>query len=178
MKNINPHANPFIFSAKEVRTATDENGTVWFCAKDVFEALDIEWKGSGYSLRSYPDEWKGALLLRTPGGTQEAVFIQEPAVYRVIFRSQKPEAVAFCNWVCSEVLPALRKQGHFGLVKDADQIKYTNLLMNLLDRLTKTKDAFVYAMLERRLRNLCNAMGEPMPDIGLLGQDKNQLPLI
>ena len=177
MKNINPHANPFIFSANEVRTATDEHGEVWFCAKDVCSALDIQWSGRGNTLRSMPEQWVMVSHHETIKGERETIFVNEAALYKMIFRSSKPQAEEFANWVCSEVLPALRKQGYFGLVKDADQIKYTNLLMNLLDRLTKTKDAFAFAMLQRRLRNLCNAMGEPMPDIELLGKDRHQLSL-
>jgi prophage antirepressor-like protein len=177
MKHINPHANPFIFSANEVRTATDEHGEVWFCASDVFKALDIAWKGS-YSLRNYPQEWICPLYLRGQSGSGEVVFISEPAVYRVLFRSNKPEAIEFANWVCREVLPALRKQGYFGLSKDIDQVKATNAMVSLLRTLSTTTDAFMFKLLTARLRNLCNAMGEPMPDIGLLGQDKNQLPLI
>lgn len=178
MKNINPHANPFLFSEKEVRTATDEHGEVWFCAKDVFEALEINGNGSRSSLKNYPENWKGVLYLGTPGGVQEALFISEPALYRVIFRSNKPEAIEFANWVCEEVLPALRKQGYFGLTKDIDQVKATNAMVSLLRTLSGTTDAFTFELLKRRLRNLCNAMGEPMPNINLLGKDRNQLDLL
>ncbi|OIO03169.1 MAG: hypothetical protein AUJ49_05040 [Desulfovibrionaceae bacterium CG1_02_65_16] len=39
--------------------------------------------------------------------------IAEPAVYKLAFRSNKPEADAFTNWVASEVLPAIRKTGQY-----------------------------------------------------------------
>jgi prophage antirepressor-like protein len=39
--------------------------------------------------------------------------ISEPGLYRAIFGSQKPTAEAFKTWVCSEVLPALRKHGAY-----------------------------------------------------------------
>jgi prophage antirepressor-like protein len=178
MKNINQHANPFIFSNNEVRTATDDKGEVWFCAKDVFEALGVIWKGAKGSLTNCPEKWQGVCYLQTPGGTQEAIFITEAAVYQTAFRSNKPEAVEFANWVCEEVLPALRKQGYFGLTKEIDQVKGTNAMVGLLRTLSNTKDAFSYQLLTRRLRNLCNAMGEPMPDIELLGKDRHQLDLI
>ncbi|WP_051219418.1 BRO-N domain-containing protein [Oceanobacter kriegii] len=177
MQDINPHANPFLFSEHEVRTATDEHGAIWFCAKDVFDALEITWKGSD-SLGGCPENWFMVRYLRTIKGEREMVFISEPAVYRVVFRSEKPNAVEFASWVCEEVLPTLRKQGYFGLTKDIDQIKSTNLLIRLLEQLQSTKDAFVFKLLERRLRNLCNAMGEPMPSIELLGKDRSQIPLL
>jgi hypothetical protein len=34
-------------------------------------------------------------------------------VYKLAFRSNKPEADAFTNWVASEVLPAIRKTGGY-----------------------------------------------------------------
>lgn len=45
--------------------------------------------------------------------TRDLVFISEPAVYKLAFRSNKPEADVFTNWVASEVLPAIRKGGEY-----------------------------------------------------------------
>jgi prophage antirepressor-like protein len=47
--------------------------------------------------------------------TQKMIFVDEPNLYRVIFKSDKPEAVAFQNWVFKEVLPQIRKQGYYSL---------------------------------------------------------------
>lgn len=44
---------------------------------------------------------------------QEVNFISEPNLYRVIFRSNKKEAVKFQNWVFDEVLPSIRKTGSY-----------------------------------------------------------------
>lgn len=35
--------NPYLFSENEVRTALDDAGEPWFCAKDVCSVLDIQW---------------------------------------------------------------------------------------------------------------------------------------
>jgi hypothetical protein len=43
----------------------------------------------------------------------ETRLISEPAVYKLAFRSNKPEADAFTNWVASEVLPTIRKTGRY-----------------------------------------------------------------
>ena len=40
-------------------------------------------------------------------------FINEPNLYKCIFKSRKKEAEQFQDWVCSEVLPAIRKQGGY-----------------------------------------------------------------
>lgn len=167
--------NPFLFSNHEVRTALDERGDVWFCAKDVFEALDIAWK-SAYSLKNYPEHWICPLYLRGQSGTGEALFISEPAVYRVIFRSSKPEAEKFANWVCEEVLPTLRRQGFYGTLTANQQIALRNQKIKLIERLA-TMDAFIYQSVLTSLRTVCNQLGEPMPDPALLGKDRLQLPL-
>lgn len=52
-------------------------------------------------------------LTLTDGGNQDLVFISEPNLYRVIFRSNKPEAKTFQDWVFNDVLPAIRKTGQY-----------------------------------------------------------------
>lgn len=50
----------------------------------------------------------------TKSGNQNITFINEPNLYRLIFRSNKPQAQAFADWVYSEVLPSIRKTGGYG----------------------------------------------------------------
>ena len=40
---------------------------------------------------------------------RKAIFINEPGLYSLIMRSKMAEAKAFKRWVCSEVLPSIRK---------------------------------------------------------------------
>ena len=47
-------------------------------------------------------------------------FITEPNLYKCIFQSRKKEAEAFQDWVCSEVLPSIRKTGGY-MVARADE---------------------------------------------------------
>lgn len=168
--------NPFLFSDHQIRTATDETGEAWFCAKDVFESLGIVWKGASGSLKNTPENWQGVCYLQTPGGTQEAVFLSEPAVYQTAFISRKPEAVAFTQWVCEEVLPAIRRQGFYGKITAGQQIALRTQKLKLIEKLS-TKDAFIYESVLTSLRNVCNQLGEPMPDPALIGKDRKQLEM-
>ncbi|TYT74490.1 BRO-N domain-containing protein [Desulfobotulus mexicanus] len=111
----------FTFQNQTVRTLS-ENGQIWFVAKDVYDALEITWKGSD-SLQSIPESWRGVRSFRTPlknqhgeygEQDQEFVIINEPALYKLAFRSNKPAAEEFTNWVASEVLPSIRKTGRYG----------------------------------------------------------------
>lgn len=57
------------------------------------------------------DEWsKKNLGLRGMGA---AIVVSEPGVYKLIARSNKPEAKKFDRWVRHEVLPAIRKDGMY-----------------------------------------------------------------
>lgn len=177
MNNLNIISNAFQYAEREVRTAIGRDGEVWFCAKDVCEALDIQWSGRGNTLRSMPEDWVGVSYSETPGGVQETIFVSEPAVYKLIFRSSKPAAEVFARWVCSEVLPAIRKQGFFGTVPGPQRATYSRQIAKLALQLAGNKDAFVRQLLLDELRDLCNLIGRPMPDLSLLGKDYRQLPL-
>lgn len=101
----------FTFEAQTVRTATNPQGEIYFCLRDVANVLNINnAKQSRFSL-----DKKGVhkMYTLTDGGNQEVTFISEPNLYRVIFRSNKTEAVKFQNWVFDEVLPSIRKTGQY-----------------------------------------------------------------
>lgn len=51
--------------------------------------------------------------MRTPGGNQNVIVINESGIYSSILRSRKPEAKQFKKWVTSEVLPSIRKYGAY-----------------------------------------------------------------
>jgi len=166
--------NSFVFTEHEIRTAIDEQGEVWFCAKDVFEALGITWKGSKGSLVNCPDKWQMVCYLQTSYGQKETIFISEPAVYQTAFRSNKPEAIRFTEWVCEEVLPTIRKQGFFGTIPATMRLGYSQQIVKLTEKLTETKNQFARAVLESELRDLCNQVGRRMPDVALIGQTIEQ----
>ncbi len=45
--------------------------------------------------------------------TTRMVIISESGLYKLIMRSDKPEARAFQNWVTQVVLPSIRKDGGY-----------------------------------------------------------------
>lgn len=107
-----------------VRTAQGEDGKVWFVAMDICECLNIVWKGSE-TLLKIPEMWRKmspefpeSSFLDALGRDQDVILISEPAVYKLAFRSNKPDADAFTNWVAGEVLPSLRQTGMYRLPAD------------------------------------------------------------
>lgn len=98
----------FNFRDNTIRTDTTD-GSAWFCLADVCEALNLR---RGYRSAARLNE-KGVrkTYIPTNGGKQEVTYINEPNLYRLIFRSNKPQAQAFADWVYEEVLPSIRKTG-------------------------------------------------------------------
>ncbi|MBC2578339.1 hypothetical protein HLB30_07400 [Peptostreptococcus russellii] len=52
-------------------------------------------------------------IIDSLGRKQQADFINESNLYKLIFQSRKPQAEKFTEWVTSEVLPSIRKQGFY-----------------------------------------------------------------
>jgi prophage antirepressor-like protein len=161
MSNLKTIANPFHFSDLDIRTATDENSEVWFCAKDVCEALDIEW--SSHTLDNMPENWFMVVKLTTIKGERDAYFINEAGLYHLIFRSNKPKAKEFANWVCEEVLPEIRRTGFFGAIDIKDQINISKQIDSISLQIINTKNAYRRRLLQDQLRRLCNIVNQPIP---------------
>lgn len=87
-----------------------------FLAKEIgeiFEIVDIR-----TTFRTYPSEWLKTHRHRKPDsqGPRNMTFITESALYKLIMRSDKPEAVKFQKWMCEDVLPAIRKNGEYKII--------------------------------------------------------------
>ncbi|EDU0974137.1 hypothetical protein DBN05_000573 [Salmonella enterica subsp. enterica serovar Anderlecht] len=89
------------------------DGEPWFCLKDVCDVLSIANASDLLSKQMDKDGVDKIYLIDRLGRKQLAAFINEPNLYRVIFRSNKPEARQFQDWVFNEVLPAIRKTGTY-----------------------------------------------------------------
>ena len=170
---VQPVINPFSFLGHDIRT-TVIGDDVWFCAKDVFESLDVKWSGTGTTLRNTPDKWVCTLQHRVENGEKELVFLSEPGVYRVLFRSNKPEAERFAEWVCEEVLPAIRKTGFYGRVDPKTRVVISKQVSALVAELVGCRNLMQQEYLIGEIRDLCNMIGKPMPDMTKLHTEVNQ----
>jgi prophage antirepressor-like protein len=90
----------------------DKDGEIWWVLKDICNVLEIANHRDAAS--RLDDDEKGVGFTDSLGGKQELTVINEPGLYKLIFRSNKPEAKVFTRWVTHEVLPAIRRAGgHF-----------------------------------------------------------------
>lgn len=95
----------------QIRTAQGASGEPLFCLADVCKALGLS-NPRKVKTQLSP---KGVTISDTPtnGGIQQLNFITEANLYRCIFQSRKEEAEQFQDWVCEEVLPAIRQSGGY-----------------------------------------------------------------
>lgn len=94
----------------EIRTLV-EGENIWFCFADVCIALGI--KNISDTKSDLPKGVATTYPLLTNGGLQNMTFVNESGLYRTIFKSRKEKALEFQDWVCSEVIPSIRKHGAY-----------------------------------------------------------------
>lgn len=130
MSNIQIFNNPDFGT---VRTLEEENGAIMFCGKDVAMALGYKSPKDAISAHC-----KGAVKHRLPtsSGEQDMTFIPESDLYRLVFGSKLPSAEKFTDWVTSEVLPSIRKNG--GYIAGQEQLTPEELMAKALLVANKT----------------------------------------
>ena len=101
----------------DIRTIIAEDGEPRFCLVDICRVLGVQVQNTKRRLNV-----KGVYSINTPtnGGEQSLLFVSEQNLYKVIMRSDKPQAEPFQDWVCGEVLPSIRKTGGYIATKHDD----------------------------------------------------------
>lgn len=95
----------------EIRTK-NINNEAYICLADVCKILELG-QVSRVKSRLNRDGVTISKVIDSLGREQQATFVNESNLYKVIFQSRKPEAEAFTEWVTSEVLPSIRKNGAY-----------------------------------------------------------------
>ena len=109
-----------------IRTIKDEDGKIWFVAKDVAEALDY----SEASLNqvnnlfsAVPDIWTAhkRIMASSVNGVEqmrEMLCLSEQGLYFFLGRSDKPKALPYQMWIAAEVVPSIRETGAYSINKE------------------------------------------------------------
>lgn len=113
-------------SSGDIRTIS-ENGTVLFCGATSLapSATPTE---QGLTDHCKSDLTKRYPIIDTLGRSQEAIFIPESDLYRLVFRSKLPSAERFTDWVTTEVLPSIWKNG--GYIAQQETLSPEELMVN------------------------------------------------
>lgn len=148
--------NPFTFNFNEhgVRVVLDASNEPLFCLADVSKALGV--RNAHSSRFNLNQGGVHEMYIPTTSGNQNITFISEENLYRIVFRSTKPEAINFQNWVFAEVLPTIRKTGSY----HARQTAYEELnRLCMQEKVSKDKGTFhSHGMHRRKHEKHLNAM--------------------
>ena len=118
-----------------VRTATDEKGEPWFCAKDLCDVLG--YKRATDTVRQHvrssdTAKYRIARTVKNRFGVSEGKvqnvqmnFVNESGFYALVLGSKLASAVKFKDWVTSVVLPQIRKTGGYIPVKEGESEEET-----------------------------------------------------
>jgi len=113
------HPATFNFCNHPVR-CLERDGALWLVASDVCKALGlgnpslaVNGNPSRPERGGLDEDEKGVFTLRTAGGPQKLLMVSEGGAYHLVFRSRRPEAERFQEWVCGEVLPSIRRTGGY-----------------------------------------------------------------
>ena len=131
----------FMYNNQNVRT-TNINGDAWFAGKDICDILGIQ--NIRQNIKSLDDDEKMTVYKtygqteKQRGGARFMTFVSEPGLYKLIFRSNKPEAKEFTRWVTHTLLPQVH---HYGMyltprvreIYEHDPVAFSKLIDRYLD---------------------------------------------
>lgn len=143
----------------EVRVAGTSEQPL-FCLADICRVLELQVGATKNRL-----DQKGISSINTPtnGGMQQLIYVNEKNLYKVIMRSDKPQAEAFQDWVCSEVLPTIRKTGRYSIIGQSSSVP------NLSDKMKAATWAAKFLNLNENskltiAKRLLESYDIPLPD--------------
>jgi len=124
---MNESNQVFAFGEQLIRVLGTPNRP-HFVAADVCKVLEIQNPASAVADfaanevgidQIYTNYSLGVTNVTDVQRSQEVLVVTETGLYRLIFRSDKPSARQFQDWVFSEVLPSIRKTGQYGSTPQA-----------------------------------------------------------
>jgi prophage antirepressor-like protein len=159
------------FSGHEVRVIV-QKGIEWFVARDVCDILEIT--NVTQALETIQAKHKTTLCLTYSGSSYKtnALAVDEPGLYKLIFKSRKAEAEKFQEWVYEEVLPSIRKTGRYEVPKEIKErsTENRNLLTGQWKRQGVSKPVEYGSLTKESYRQIFNN-----PGLRKAGMDKSQI---
>ncbi len=155
----------FKFKDHDIRTVKVEDNP-WFVAADVCRALGLMPNKINGSFQTHTRRLDRDELGHWSDPTshkRRMVIIAESGLYKLVMRSDKPEAKDFQNWVTKVVLPAIRKDGGYihgeehvvsgAMTEDELVFKAMEVMKRKVDRLS-AENAKMEAVISEHLTNM------------------------
>lgn len=141
-----------IFKNEEFGTirTIEENGKVLFCGSDIAKALGYDQPHKAIKTHCKGDGGMFHTVIDSLGRKQEARFISEGNLYRLITHSKLPSAEKFEKWVFDEVLPSIRKNGGYiaGQESLTDEELLAKALLVAQNKITERDEKIKYLQAE------------------------------
>lgn len=163
-----------VFSNSEfgnIRTVT-VNGEPWFVGKDIAEALGysnpskavmnhVDDEDKQFLMCDIADSQNGNVLT----GQSKTAIINESGLYSLILSSKLPNAKKFKRWVTSEVLPAIRKTGHYETPGYAPKATSVGEVVNLIKitRQAMKEQGATPTEIAQVVKEICEQFGVNLP---------------
>lgn len=106
-----PEILPFDFDGENIRVATDDDGNPWWFLVDVCKILGI--KNPSQAVTRLKSNEVSTLCFSEGGQPRSFNIVNEKGLYRLMMRSNKPEAERFQEWIYGDVIPSIRKTGKY-----------------------------------------------------------------
>lgn len=145
-------------SLGEVRVAGTSEEPL-FCLADICKVLGLRVDAVQSRLSDAPIRIG---VTDSLGREQQMNFVNEKNLYKVIMRSDKPQAEPFQDWVCGEVLPSIRKTGEYSVkpalpktyleaLKELVVVVEANEMLTLENKTIKPKAEYFDNLVERNM---------------------------
>ncbi len=137
-----------------VRTALDQDGNIWFVAKDVCDVLGIVNNRDAMSRLDEDEKDTIDPHIFTVGNTDtenrrgsELSIINESGIYTLVLTSRKPQAKEFKKWLTHEVIPTIRQHG--GYIYGQEMLE-TKDQKEIKEKLSELSEKVKYLRVRRR----------------------------
>lgn len=86
----------------------DDNGKVWFCARDIAVAFDYSPASKVSMIFAHvPKEWKGSKPIQSGGGSREMLYLTEEGIRYFFNLCDEVKAASYQKWLTDKVIPPI-----------------------------------------------------------------------
>lgn len=100
----------FVFENTHVSVIFDSDNKIWFSAKEILKTLG--YKDHIDYIKSLDRKYFSQnkyIKYANPFGHPDKLYVTQSGLYRIIVKSQFPNAIKFTNWIFDNVLPNIHK---------------------------------------------------------------------
>ena len=129
--------------------ATLIEGKVWFVGKDVAEALGYKNTKDAINTHCKKDGVVIHYLTDSLGRTQQAKYINQRNVIRLIMRSNLPQAEQFQDWVEDEIIPSVLENGAYIDTSRTDALPYIEQQLAEMEKIHEIDERYINSLRQR-----------------------------